>query len=265
GQETIFKRYYFGYFQIFTNLKYFSIHFYLFLISIILWWKYFRHKTKLDKVFITAFLYFILMPIVLKLYDSDIDLWTNWRYIGTTIPIWAYFSGLVLSSGIDDKDKNPARRLWPVLLVVALVIPTESHLRENKIELKAVSTFFLPDKAKLQYYAKGYFKAVDYVNTRTERKSICLIFGGPRYYYYAERKGIQYNSREMIDFFAIENVETAGRHLKSLGINYIFLDDYYKKYSPYYYATIAKDIVEAKGLSQLVFKNEVVSIFKLNY
>lgn len=255
GQNTEMRAWLYGRLQPFTRISGFGISWYLFVISLFLWLRY-SSKDTLDKILlISALLYGCII-----VYRG----WSNWRYIFTIQPMVAYFTGLVWGKAYEESDENPIRRMWPIILIVALMIPIQS-VRSGKLGFRnSLKYFFRSDKEKVlqTVCTEDVFRTIDYINTRTPEDSVCLVFRGPRYFYYADRKGIVWYDPRMHGFYEIQDTQKAYDYLLKLDVGYILIDSSYELHNAYRKSEL-KNILANKDMCQLVYQAENAKVYRL--
>lgn len=299
GQESPFKTLVLGRLQMFTGIQHFGFTFYL-LLGFLWHWLRYSHKSVLDKVLVGSALIFAI-AVLSGVRELS---WSNPRYIGSLMPVCAYFGGFFLSSimtRINCSLRLKMPSLAPFFTILLLISPliAVTTVRGAKLGITNPGDFYErlyslewvravlndPTKAmhdgwqhyvglkdtieyiesndhiKLQH-SHDVFATIEYVNTRTEKDALCLVFRGPRYFYYAERKGLAVDDPRLKPFLQITDTEEACNYLLALDVDYVLIDTYYERH-PLYAQTELINILSDRWLSSKVYEYRSARVHRL--
>ncbi len=251
-------------FQGFSQIRTFALSYYIFIIGLFYWLKYF-YKKKLDIILLWGAILFAI-PVIYKYY-------LNSRYIFTVQPIIIYFGGLALGDIYSRLRKKRLRGIptiiWLLLFIgimvkiAALFIPASlfnSNYTKSGLVKNMVKYIFAPQKKLCTVHPT--FKAIEYINTKTPEDSLVLVLRAPEYFYNSERREICYLDPRVKDFYPIHNTKKAYDYLLNLGIDYIIVDPPYQKGSIFKKSEF-KNILKDERFSKLVF-GDYVKVYKLD-
>jgi hypothetical protein len=175
------------------------------------------------------------------------------------LPVISLYGGWGISK-IYSTKKDFAIFIYLISLIILILVffiffsPVAGKLGKKTDKIKYIFSSKTQQAIMLQ---PGFYKAIRVING-IEQEDIVLTSDNARYYNLCDKKGVYWLSPEMNNFYDIMSRGDSNKaylYLKSLNINYIFIDRTNKQRLEKYYIEIKK-ITDNENFSEMIFKDQ---------
>ncbi len=126
--------------------------------------------------------------------------------------------------------------------------------------LNLPSSTFYDNWSALLLSSFGRYKLIDYINHRTPKDSLFLVFRQNDFAFYGKRRFIRHLDPRMIPIYQIQDKYQAAQALREMGIDYIFLPSYM---TPTYTDTCIHKVVADPLLCSLAVEANGAKLYRL--
>ena len=290
------QRLIFGRLQMFTGLEHFGWIFYWFWAGVALYLLR-RPGTNLERILVYAG---VTTTLVVLSGVRQLS-WSNPRYIATILPLAAFFAGPVLAA-TERRWLKSRLRLAIFVAVLVFPVTLATAIRGAKVEITnpgtfyaefrslewvrytidhpadAMSTFWnrylgigktaryiFADQDEQLRHAHDYFGAVLWIRDHLPADTDVLLFRDARFFYYSRHRGTVWYSPVINQkkFRFTRSPKALERYLRSLGIDYVLVDEYSTRLPGYADGKVS-EMLANPDLAERIYEFGTARVYRLS-